>query len=33
VIAARVPLEGVVEAHRRIEHADVEGRIVLLPND
>ncbi|HEX8939796.1 MAG TPA: medium chain dehydrogenase/reductase family protein [Candidatus Limnocylindrales bacterium] len=32
VIAARIPLEGVVEAHRRIERADVEGRIVLLPN-
>ncbi len=32
VIAARIPLEGVVEAHRRIEHADVEGRLVLLPN-
>ena len=32
VIAARIPLEGVVEAHRRVERADVEGRIVLLPN-
>jgi NADPH:quinone reductase-like Zn-dependent oxidoreductase len=31
VIAARIPLEGVVEAHRRIERADVEGRLVLLP--
>jgi NADPH:quinone reductase-like Zn-dependent oxidoreductase len=32
VIAARVPLEGAAEAHRRIERADVEGRLVLLPN-
>lgn len=32
VIAARIPLEGVIEAHRRIERADVEGRIVLLPS-
>jgi NADPH:quinone reductase-like Zn-dependent oxidoreductase len=32
VIAARLPLEDAAEAHRRIERADVEGRIVLLPN-
>ncbi|HEY4751878.1 MAG TPA: zinc-binding dehydrogenase, partial [Candidatus Limnocylindrales bacterium] len=32
VIAARIPLEGVADAHRRIERADVEGRLVLLPN-
>ncbi len=32
VIAARIPLEGVIEAHRRVERAEVEGRIVLLPN-
>jgi NADPH:quinone reductase-like Zn-dependent oxidoreductase len=32
VIAARIPLEGVVDAHRRIERADVEGRLILLPN-
>ena len=32
VIAGRIPLEGVVEAHRRIERADVEGRLVILPN-
>ena len=32
VIADRIPLEGVVEAHRRIERADVEGRLVILPN-
>ena len=32
VIAARIQLEGVVDAHRRIERADAEGRIVLLPN-
>ncbi len=32
VIAARIPLEGVAEAHRRIERADIEGRLVLLPN-
>jgi NADPH2:quinone reductase len=32
VIAARMPLEGVVEAHQRIERADVAGRLVVLPN-
>jgi NADPH:quinone reductase-like Zn-dependent oxidoreductase len=32
VIAGRVPLEGVVDAHRRVEAAQVEGRLVLMPN-
>ncbi len=32
VIAGRIPLEGVVEAHQRIERADVVGRLVILPN-
>ncbi|HKA08992.1 MAG TPA: medium chain dehydrogenase/reductase family protein [Candidatus Dormibacteraeota bacterium] len=32
VIAARLPLEDVVRAHRQVEHAEVQGRLVLIPN-
>jgi NADPH:quinone reductase len=32
VIAARMPLEAVVQAHRRVERGDVQGKLVLIPN-
>ena len=32
VIAGRLPLEEAVSAHRRLEHAGVQGRLVLTPN-
>jgi NADPH:quinone reductase-like Zn-dependent oxidoreductase len=32
VIAARLSLEEVVTAHQRIERADVQGRLILIPN-
>jgi NADPH:quinone reductase-like Zn-dependent oxidoreductase len=32
VIAARLPLEAIIEAHRRVERGDVQGKLVLIPN-
>lgn len=32
VIAARLPLEDVVRAHEQVEHAQVQGKVVLIPN-
>lgn len=32
VIAARLPLDDVVKAHQLVEHADVQGKLVLIPN-
>lgn len=32
VIAARLPLEEVVRAHQQVEHAEVQGKLVLIPN-
>ncbi len=32
VIAARLPLEDVVAAHQKVEHAQVQGKLVLIPN-
>ena len=32
VIAARLPLEEVVTAHQRVERADAQGRLILIPN-
>jgi NADPH:quinone reductase-like Zn-dependent oxidoreductase len=32
VIAGRLPLEDVATAHRKVEQAEVEGRLVLTPN-
>ena len=32
VIAARLPLEQVVTAHQKVERADVQGRLILIPN-
>jgi NADPH:quinone reductase-like Zn-dependent oxidoreductase len=32
VIAARLPLEEVAYAHRQVEHAEVQGKLVLIPN-
>jgi NADPH:quinone reductase-like Zn-dependent oxidoreductase len=32
VIAVRLPLDEVVHAHELVEHAQVEGKIVLIPN-
>ena len=32
VIAGRLPLDEAVTAHRRLEHAEVQGRLVLTPN-
>jgi NADPH:quinone reductase-like Zn-dependent oxidoreductase len=32
VIAARLPLEEVVRAHEQVEHAEVQGKLVLIPN-
>jgi NADPH:quinone reductase-like Zn-dependent oxidoreductase len=32
VIAKRLPLEDVVTAHQRVEHAEVQGKLVLIPN-
>jgi NADPH:quinone reductase-like Zn-dependent oxidoreductase len=31
-IAGRLPLEEAVAAHRKLEHAEVQGRLVLTPN-
>lgn len=32
VIAGRLPLDDVVAAHRQVERAEVQGKLVLLPN-
>ncbi len=32
VIAERLPLEDVVRAHRQVEHGDVQGKLVVIPN-
>ena len=32
VIAARLPLDEVVRAHQEVERADVQGRLILIPN-
>ncbi|HEX9058488.1 MAG TPA: medium chain dehydrogenase/reductase family protein [Ktedonobacterales bacterium] len=32
VIAERLPLEDVVRAHRQVEHGEVQGKLVLIPN-
>ena len=32
VIAARLPLDDVVRAHELVEHAEVQGKLVLIPN-
>ncbi len=32
VIAGRLPLEEAATAHRRLEHAQVQGRLILTPN-
>jgi NADPH:quinone reductase-like Zn-dependent oxidoreductase len=32
VIAERLPLEDVVKAHQQVEHAQVQGKLVLIPN-
>jgi len=32
VIAKRLPLEDVVKAHQQVEHAEVQGKLVLIPN-
>ena len=32
VIAERLPLDEVVRAHREVESAEVEGKVVLMPN-
>ena len=32
VIAARLPLEQVVTAHQKVERADVQGRLILIPD-
>ena len=32
VIAARLPLDDVVRAHQLVEHAEVQGKLVLIPN-
>jgi NADPH:quinone reductase-like Zn-dependent oxidoreductase len=32
VIAKRLPLEDVVKAHQLVEHAEVQGKLVLIPN-
>jgi NADPH:quinone reductase len=32
VIAARLPLDEVVTAHKRVERADVQGKLILIPN-
>jgi NADPH:quinone reductase-like Zn-dependent oxidoreductase len=32
VIAARLPLEEVVKAHQQVEQAQVQGKLVLIPN-
>jgi NADPH:quinone reductase-like Zn-dependent oxidoreductase len=32
VIAARLPLDEVVTAHQRVERADVQGKLILIPN-
>jgi NADPH:quinone reductase len=32
VISARLPLDEVVRAHELVEHAEVEGKVVLIPN-
>lgn len=32
VIAARLPLEEAARAHRQVEHAEVQGKLVLIPN-
>ena len=32
VIAARLPLEDVVRAHQQVEAAEVQGKLILIPN-
>lgn len=32
VIAARLPLEEAVRAHQQVEHAEVQGKLILIPN-
>ena len=32
LIAERLPLEGVVHAHELLENAEVQGKLVLIPN-
>ena len=32
VIAARLPLDDVVQAHRQVERAQVQGKLILVPN-
>ena len=32
VIAEHLPLKDVVQAHRQVERAEVQGKIVLVPN-
>jgi len=32
VIAARLPLDDVVQAHDQVEHARVQGKLILMPN-
>ena len=32
VIAARLSLDDVVRAHQLVEHAEVQGKLVLIPN-
>lgn len=32
VVAGRLPLDDVVSAHQRVERAEVQGKLVLLPN-
>ena len=32
VIAARLQLDDVVRAHQLVEHAEVQGKLVLIPN-
>ncbi len=32
VIAARLPLEEVVHAHQQVERAEVQGKLILIPN-
>lgn len=32
IIAGRLPLDDVMEAHRQVENAEVQGKLVLIPN-